>query len=84
MRNHYSMRVHWSLNDQCYVSEVPALPGCMSDGKTLEELFRNTDRIIDEWIATAKGDKLVIPKEDGKVTDNPLDNVIPSNLKEAV
>jgi len=55
----------------------------MSDGKTLEELFRNTDRIIDEWIATAKGDKLVIPKEDGKVTDNPLDNVIPGNLKEA-
>ncbi len=81
MRNHYCMKVKWSFNDQLYVSEVPALPGCMSDGKTLEELFINTDTIIDEWKATAETLNIIVPEEDGKNTDNPLENIIVGKCK---
>ena len=35
-----------------YVAEVPALPGCLSQGKTLEEAKENIREAIVGWIKT--------------------------------
>jgi len=33
-----------------YVGEVPALPGCLSQGKTVEELKVNIAEAIEGWL----------------------------------
>ena len=33
-----------------YVAEVPALPGCVSQGKTLEEAKANIKEAIEGWL----------------------------------
>ena len=33
-----------------YVGEVPALPGCLSQGKTVEELKANITEAIEGWL----------------------------------
>ena len=38
----YQIILYWSEIDNCYVTEVPELPGCMSDGKNPTEAIQNT------------------------------------------
>lgn len=57
----YQIIMYWSEADNCYVTEVPDLPGCMSDGKTPTEAIDNTQLIIKEWIETALEDGEEIP-----------------------
>ena len=33
-----------------YVAEVPALPGCLSQGKTYEEAITNIKEAIEGWL----------------------------------
>lgn len=33
-----------------YVAEVPALPGCLSQGKTYEEAIANIKEAIERWL----------------------------------
>ena len=33
-----------------YVAEVPALPGCLSQGKTYEEALANIQEAIEGWL----------------------------------
>jgi predicted RNase H-like HicB family nuclease len=35
-----------------YVAEVPALPGCLSQGKTYEEAIVNVREAIEGWLET--------------------------------
>ncbi len=60
----YRKIIYWSQDDNCYIVEVPELPGCMADGKTQEEALKNAEIIISEWIETAKslGRKIPAPK----------------------
>ena len=37
-------------------AEVPALPGCASQGETMDELFANTREAIQVWLGTAPRD----------------------------
>lgn len=60
----YNTIFYYSDVDKSYVTSVPRLPGCMSDGKTIEEAITNTDRIIEEWIQDAQEDGEVIPEPD--------------------
>lgn len=53
--------MYWSNEDNCYVTEVPELPGCMSDGNTPTEAMQNTQEIIKIWIETALEDGKEIP-----------------------
>lgn len=59
----YKIILYWSKEDNAYITEVPDLPGCMSDGKTKEEAIQNTRQIILEWIelATELGRPIPIP-----------------------
>ncbi|MCX7737764.1 MAG: type II toxin-antitoxin system HicB family antitoxin [Candidatus Kapabacteria bacterium] len=63
----YEIIIYWSEEDNCYVTEVPDLPGCMSDGKTYLEALKNTEIVIQEWIDTAKKLGREIPKPKGRL-----------------
>jgi predicted RNase H-like HicB family nuclease len=49
--------------DGGWVSEVPSLPGCFSQGESREEALRNARDAIEEWLASAKAAGLEIPPE---------------------
>lgn len=69
----YNKMFYWSKDDHAYITKVPALPGCMADGETIEESLRNADVMIDEWIDFAKELGREIPMEDSPtiVSTNP-------------
>jgi predicted RNase H-like HicB family nuclease len=50
----YEMKVYWSEEDGCFLSEVTELPGCMADGKTPEEALQNIRVVAAQWIETAQ------------------------------
>jgi len=58
----YEIFIYWSKSDDCYLAEVPDLPGCMADGRTLKEVASNVETIIKEWIECALLDGEVIPE----------------------
>jgi antitoxin HicB len=45
-----------------YLIEFPDLPGCMSDGETIEEAIQNGQDAVACWIAAAKESGRAIPK----------------------
>jgi antitoxin HicB len=46
-----------------YLVEVPDLPGCMTDGDTLEEAIRKAGEAIESWIQVAKECGKKIPEK---------------------
>lgn len=63
----YEMIIYWSKIDDCYLVEVPELPGCMADGKTRAEAIANAEIIIEEWLETAREDGRPIPEPRGRL-----------------
>ncbi len=63
----YEMIIYWSEEDESFIVEVPELPGCMADGRTYEEAIRNAQKVIEEWIETAKELGREIPKPKGRL-----------------
>jgi predicted RNase H-like HicB family nuclease len=60
----YELIIYWSMEDNCFIVEVPELAGCMADGKTYIEAINNTEIVINEWLETASltGKSIPIPK----------------------
>ena len=46
-----------------YVAEVPSLPGCISEGETLEEAIANVREAIDLYIEVLKEDGKPVPED---------------------
>ncbi|PSL26177.1 type II toxin-antitoxin system HicB family antitoxin [Dyadobacter jiangsuensis] len=67
MPSNHQLIIYWSEEDQSFIVEVPELPGCMADGATQSEALANAQKVIDEWIATAKELGREIPKAKGKL-----------------
>ncbi len=65
--NKYQMIITWSDEDQAFLVDVPDLPGCKADGKTVVEAVSNANDMIDEWIEYAKEDGIDIPRPTKKV-----------------
>jgi len=63
----YEIIIWWSKDDNCYLAEVPELPGCMADGKNLKEVAENIEKIIQEWIECAVEDGDNIPQPLGRL-----------------
>jgi len=59
--------IYWSEADQCFIVEVPELPGCMADGMTPAEALENVEVVISEWIETALALGREIPVPKGKL-----------------
>lgn len=67
MKPKYEMVIFWSQEDDAFVVEVPELPGCMADGQSYQEAVANAERVIGEWIETAKDLGRPIPKPKGRL-----------------
>ncbi|HLF96355.1 MAG TPA: type II toxin-antitoxin system HicB family antitoxin [Methylococcaceae bacterium] len=67
MMNRYELIIYWSEEDQSFLVEVPELPGCMADGATYEEAVSNAQRVIHEWIDTARAMNRPIPEPKGRL-----------------
>ncbi|TSC92507.1 MAG: hypothetical protein CEN89_644 [Candidatus Berkelbacteria bacterium Licking1014_7] len=49
--------------DEYWVAEVPSLPGCISQGKTKEEVIRNVKEAISCYTHALEADSLPVPEE---------------------
>ena len=67
MQAKYEIIIYWSKEDECYIAEVPELPGCKADGITYSEALQNAEIIISEWIETAQQLGRTIPEPKGKL-----------------
>ena len=67
MNSRYGLVIYWSRDDDCFLVEVPELPGCMSDGKTYQEAVSNAECVIAEWIETAHELGRAIPEPKGRL-----------------
>ncbi|MEM6753700.1 MAG: type II toxin-antitoxin system HicB family antitoxin [Cyanobacteria bacterium P01_C01_bin.38] len=56
----------YSDADGGYVAEIKDLPGCFTQGETLEETMENIDEARELWIETVyeNGDKIPLPASD--------------------
>ncbi len=50
-----------------YWAEVPALPGCLSQGESVEETFMNIQEAIESHLKALKEDGQEIPVERGYI-----------------
>ena len=67
MSSNYEIIIYWSEEDGAFIAEVPELPGCMADGGTYQEAVANVEKIIGEWIETAKESGRPIPQPRGRL-----------------
>ena len=67
MDNKYEVVFWWSKEDNCYIAEVPELPGCMADGETLQEAAKSAAESIELWISVQKERGYEIPKPKGRL-----------------
>ncbi|MFZ2124786.1 type II toxin-antitoxin system HicB family antitoxin [Rhodoferax sp.] len=67
MQSRYEIVIYWSDEDDCFLAEVPELPGCMADGASYQEAVSNVEIVIDEWLSTATELERRIPEPAGKL-----------------
>ena len=60
----YNKLFYWSQDDNAFITNVPALPGCIADGDTIDESLKNADVMIQEWVRFAQELGHEIPQED--------------------
>ena len=63
----YELIIYWSDRDDCFLVEVPELPGCMADGRTYGEAVTNAEQIIGEWVEMAQELGRDIPEPRGRL-----------------
>ncbi len=54
-------------NENGYVATVPALPGCVSQGRTKRDAIKNVKEAIEVYVEALLEDGLAVPVEAGKV-----------------
>ena len=62
----YTVIVH-TAEEGGYWVEVPALPGCLSQGETIDGTLRNVREAIELQIESLKEEKQEIPRDSGFV-----------------
>ena len=56
----YTIRIH-QAEEGGFWSEVPALPGCYSQGETIDETLRNSKEAIEVHLLVLKGTLVEAP-----------------------
>jgi predicted RNase H-like HicB family nuclease len=63
----YEVVLYWSPEDESFIAEAPELPGCAADGRTKREALVAIERVIREWIETARELGRPVPKPRGRL-----------------
>ena len=63
----YEVILSWSREDDAFIADVPELPGCAADGRTKREALVAVERVIREWISTARELGRPIPEPRGRL-----------------
>lgn len=63
----YEIIIYWSDQDNAFIAEVPELPGCMADGKTPAGALKAAERVVKEWIETARKLGRPVPQPRGRL-----------------
>lgn len=63
----YEIVIFWSEEHDCFLAEVPELPGCKADGNTYAEALNHVEGIIEEWMAVANELGWSIPEPKGRL-----------------
>jgi len=63
----YEMILWWSNEDDCYVVDVPELPGCIAHGSSRAEANQNAEEAIALWVQSAREDGIRVPKPKGRL-----------------
>ncbi len=58
----YTILIH-QAEEGGFWSEIPALPGCYSQGETIDETLRNTREAIEAHLMALKEDQVAAPIE---------------------
>lgn len=58
----YKMDISWSDEDKCYIARVPELPGCITDGETLEEAATHAREAIESYLTSMDAQGRPLPK----------------------
>jgi predicted RNase H-like HicB family nuclease len=58
----YEIIISLSEEYRTYISEVPELSGFMADGESYQEVVKNAEQVIAEWIETAVELGRYVPK----------------------
>ena len=59
----YTILIH-QAEEGGFWSEVPALPGCYSQGETIDDALRNTKEAIEAYLLVLKEDQVSAPVEE--------------------
>ncbi len=59
----YTILIH-TAEEGGYWSEVPALPGCYSQGETIDETLKNTKEAIEAHLMALKEEEMAAPVEE--------------------
>jgi predicted RNase H-like HicB family nuclease len=62
--NRYLVRIFWSDDDEAYVAQVPALPGCVAHGSTFKQAAREIESAMAVWLDSAHRHNDPIPEPD--------------------
>lgn len=65
--NKYEIVIYWSIEDDCFVAEVPELLLLKAHGDTQNEALENAQQAIALWIEVAQKEGIKIPEAKGKL-----------------
>lgn len=66
MKSHrYELVIWWSEEDNAFVVDIPALPGCMAHGATLNAAVANSQDAISLWLEVARETGRPVPRPSG-------------------
>jgi predicted RNase H-like HicB family nuclease len=55
--------IYYPGEDSGFVVECPSLPGCLSEGETVEEALKNIKEAVDLWIEDADTNGEEVPAD---------------------
>jgi len=67
MNSRYEIIIYWSEPDECFVAEVPELPGCMAHGESYIQALQMVQEAIDLWLDVAFEECRIIPEPKGRL-----------------
>ena len=62
----YEVIIWWSKEDDCFLAEVPELPGCVADGETFLEAAQAVEESMRLWIEVNTERGMIIHEPKGR------------------